>query len=41
MLRQILLSIPSKVFPSKPLFHTEDRLWRSQNGIWCFSMWSL
>jgi hypothetical protein len=33
MLRQILLSIPSQVFPGKPLFHSVDRLWRSQTGI--------
>jgi hypothetical protein len=32
-LRQILLSIPSQVFPSTPLFHTVDRTWRSTNGV--------
>jgi len=32
-LRKILLSIPSQVFPGKPLFHSVDRLWRSQTGI--------
>jgi hypothetical protein len=32
-LRQISMNIPSKAFPSKPLFHTVDRLWWSQNGI--------
>jgi hypothetical protein len=31
-LRQVLMAIPSKIFPNKPLFHTIDRLWRSQNG---------
>jgi hypothetical protein len=30
---QIIMSIPSQVFPSTPLFHTVDRTWRSQNGI--------
>jgi len=32
-LRHILLEIPSTAFPNKPLFHTVDRLWRSQTGI--------
>jgi len=32
-LQQILLSIPSQVFQSTPLFHTIDRTWRSTNGI--------
>jgi hypothetical protein len=32
-LRHILLEIPSTAFPNKPLFHTVDRLWKSQTGI--------
>jgi hypothetical protein len=31
-LRQILLSIPSQVILSTPLFHTVDRTWRSTMG---------
>jgi hypothetical protein len=27
------MSIPSQVFPGTPLFHTIDRLWRSENGV--------
>jgi hypothetical protein len=32
-LRQLILNIPSRAFPNKPLFHTVDRHWRSQTGI--------
>ena len=32
-LRQLLMSIPSQAFPGTPLFHTVDRIWRSDNGI--------
>jgi hypothetical protein len=32
-LRQIMLSIPSQVFPGTPLFHTIDKLWRSENEV--------
>jgi hypothetical protein len=30
---RILLSIPSQIFPSTPLFHTINHTWRSLNGI--------
>jgi len=32
-LRQIIMSIPSQVFPNTPLFHTVDRLWESDTGV--------
>jgi hypothetical protein len=32
-LRQILMAIPSQVFPHTPLFHTIDKQWRSENGV--------
>jgi hypothetical protein len=32
-LRQLLMSIPSQIFPGTPLFHTIDRLWRSENVV--------
>ena len=32
-LRQILMSIPSQVFPGTPLFHTIDKQWRSENVV--------
>lgn len=32
-LKQLLMSIPSQAFPGTPLFHTIDRIWRSENGI--------
>jgi len=36
-LRQILMNIPSQVFPGKPLFHSLDKQWRSENGVtFCF-----
>ena len=31
--RQLMMSIPSLVFPGTPLFHTIDRQWRSENGV--------
>jgi hypothetical protein len=30
---QIILSIPSQVFPGTPLFHTINKQWRSENGL--------
>jgi len=32
-LRQLILSIPSQIMSTKPLFHSVDRSWRSSNGI--------
>ncbi len=32
-LRQLLMSIPSQIFPGTPLFHTIDRLWQSENVV--------
>jgi hypothetical protein len=32
-LRQILLSLSPTVFPSTPLFHSVDRMWRSTTGV--------
>jgi len=32
-LRCIKMSIPLAVFPSTPLFHSVDRMWRSTNGV--------
>lgn len=32
-LRQLLMSIPSQVFPWWPLFHILDRQWKSEKGI--------
>jgi hypothetical protein len=29
----IMMAIPSQVFPGTPLFHTIDRQWRSENGV--------
>ncbi len=31
--RQLMLSIPSQVFPGTPLFHTIDKQWRSENVV--------
>jgi hypothetical protein len=36
-LRQLLMNIPSQVFPGKPLFHSLDKQWRSENVVtFCF-----
>jgi len=32
-LRQSILSIPSQIMSTKPLFHSVDRTWRSSTGI--------
>jgi hypothetical protein len=32
-LRQLMLSIPSQVFPGTPLFYTIDKQWRSEKGV--------
>jgi hypothetical protein len=32
-LRKILMSLSSSVFPTTPLFHSVDRMWRSSNAI--------
>jgi len=32
-LHQLILSIPSQIMSTKPLFHSVDRTWRSSNGI--------
>jgi hypothetical protein len=31
-LRQLMMDIPSQVFPGTPLFHTIDKQWRSETG---------
>jgi hypothetical protein len=34
---QLLMNIPSQVFPGKPLFHSLDKQWRSENVVtFCF-----
>jgi hypothetical protein len=30
---QLMMSIPSQVFPGTPLFHTIDKQWRSENIV--------
>jgi len=32
-LRDIIMEIPSQVFPGTPLFHNMDKQWRSENGV--------
>ncbi len=32
-LRDIIMEIPSQVFPGTPMFHTMDKQWRSENGV--------
>jgi hypothetical protein len=29
----LIMSIPSQIFPGTPLFHTVDKQWRSENGV--------
>ncbi len=36
-LHNLLMDIPSTIFPDKPLFHCIDRLWQSETGLmFCF-----
>jgi hypothetical protein len=32
-LRDVIMAIPSQVFPGTPLFHTIDKQWRSETGV--------
>jgi hypothetical protein len=31
--RQLMMSIPSQVFPGTPLFHTIDKKWHTENEV--------